>query len=85
MEQDEEEEGDDTPIFPFFSHYSFLSSIARLRAEEEEIEMEMIQSAMSESMDTYHQSLFRKNSRLHLNLISFIVEKEEGQCYTRPS
>jgi len=81
-ENDDEETEHEMPFVPFFSRFSILSNLARMRAEEEAIEQDMIRSAMQESMDTYHQSLFRKNSRLRLDLAPFLAEKDdEGECF----
>jgi hypothetical protein len=79
--QDDEEEQSDMHM-PFFSHLSFFSHLAQMRAnEDDEIENQMIQSAMDESMESLHQSLFRKDSRLQLNLIAVQATTEQDHCH----
>lgn len=75
---DIDEEEPPVPL-PLFSHFSFLANLARLRAEEDEIENQMMEAATRDSMDTYHQSLFRKNSQLELSISPVMIDHED-QC-----
>lgn len=77
MEEEEDEdlimEATFTPLRFLFHRASFL-----LRQEDQEdIERQMVDSAIQQSMDTYHDSLFRVDGKLMAQLTPFVFKKPE--------
>lgn len=67
MPEEEEEEEEMLAIPAMSLFYRVLQTIRRYEPDPE-IEQQMIDQAMAESMDSYHGTLFRTNSRLILTV-----------------
>jgi len=90
MEEEEDHDDEEVmiqplPLFRFLTRSLLFNPF--IMREREEIEDEMIQRAMDESMDSFHQSLFKKNPRRRLVCeasswsASGTTEGEEGKCF----
>lgn len=71
-EEQEEQEDEETialasgVVFSSFSSFIVRALLRRREEEEKEIESQILNSVLNESMETLHGSLFRKDSRIHL-------------------
>ena len=74
---EEEEEDEEVVLIPRISTFLLMRVLRSLRAQDREIEDEMIQQAMTESMDTYHTTLFRPNPKLDLMIEPHILTTDD--------
>ena len=73
----EEEDDEDVVFIPRISTFLLMRVLRSLRTQDREIEDEMLQQAMTESMDTYHTTLFRSNPKLDLMIAPHILTSQD--------
>lgn len=78
MEEDEDEEVY-TTMTSFFTRLLGRSFV--IYDEQTEIEQQMVDQALNESMDTHHQSLFRRDSKICLEIEPSEWNQDPEKCF----